>query len=308
MKRGPNGSGMDTQRKRRWFQAVAAAAFNIHIPSILKRGIYRGPSKGACVPVLNCYSCPSAVGACPIGSLQSSLGNARLNLSLGRRQLGLYVLGFLGTVGSLAGRLPCGWLCPFGLIQELVHKVPSPKFGVPRVLRYFKYVVLAVPTILLPILVLDAFGGGEPWFCKWICPAGTLEAGIPLALLAPAIRAQLGALFAWKSAVLAGFLVWMVFVMRPFCRTTCPLGAILGLFNRVSLFRMTVDEETCTLCGKCERECPVGVRIYETPNSPDCIRCLKCERVCPFGSIGHEFLRTRPKEGRGPAAPQRMSP
>ncbi len=292
---------METQKKRRWFQAVAAAAFNAYIPSFFKGGIYRGASKGLCVPVFNCYSCPSALGACPIGALQNSLGSLRLNLSLARRQFGLYVIGFLGAVGSAVGRLPCGWICPFGLFQELVHKIPSPKFGVPRFLRYFKYVFLVVLTILLPLLVLDAFGGGEPWFCKWVCPAGTLEAGIPLALLNSSIRGQLGFLFAWKMAILAGFLVWMVFVMRPFCRTTCPLGAILGLFNRVSLFRMTVDEETCTLCGKCQKECPIGVSAYETPNSPDCIRCLKCEKVCPFGSIGHEFLGGRSRESTRPS-------
>lgn len=287
---------MDTQRKRRWFQALAAAAFNIHVPSFFKGGIYQGASKGLCVPVLNCYSCPSAVAACPIGALQHALSSLKLNMSLARRQLGLYVIGSLGAVGSLTGRLSCGWLCPFGFFQELLHKIPSPKFGLPRLLRHFKYVFLVILAVLLPLLVLDAFGGGEPWFCKWVCPAGTLEAGIPLAVLSPPIRGQLGFLFAWKVAVLAGFLVWMVFVMRPFCRTTCPLGAILGLFNGVSLFRMTVDEETCNACAKCLRACPVGVSVYETPNSADCIRCLKCESVCPFGSIGHEFLPGRPKQ------------
>jgi ferredoxin-type protein NapH len=283
-----------TERKRRWFQGLGAAAANIWLPSFLKAKIYQGPTKGVCVPVLNCYSCPSAVGACPIGSLQNSLGSIKLNLSLGRRQFGLYVVGGLAMVGSLVGRIPCGWLCPFGLIQEMIHKIPSKKFQVPKLLTYMKYVVLLVMVILLPIIILDKFGGGGTWFCTWICPAGTLEAGIPLAILSESIRDQLGFLFAWKMAVLAGFLVWMVFVMRPFCRTTCPLGAILGLFNKASLFRMTVDEETCTLCGQCQRECPVNVGIFKSPNSPDCIRCLKCETICPFGSIGHEFLSRKP--------------
>jgi len=284
----------DTQKKRRWYQALGAAAANIWLPSFFRAKIYQGPTKGICVPVLNCYSCPSAVGACPIGSLQSSLASAKLNLSLARRQFGLYIVGGLAVVGSLIGRIPCGWLCPFGLIQEMVHKIPSKKFQVPKFLTYMKYVVLLVMVIVLPLLVLDEFGGGELWFCKWICPAGTLEAGIPLAILSAGIRSRLGFLFAWKMAILAGFLVWMVFVMRPFCRTTCPLGAILGLFNKASLFRMSVDEETCTLCDLCRRKCPVNVRIYESPNSPDCIRCLQCEKVCPFGSIGHEFLSNKP--------------
>jgi len=284
----------DTQKKRRWFQALGAVAANIWLPSFFKARIYQGPTKGICVPVLNCYSCPSAVGACPIGALQNSLGSVKLNLSLARNQFGLYVIGSLAAIGSLVGRIPCGWLCPFGLIQEMVHKIPSRKFQIPKFLISMKYIVLLVMVILLPLLVLDEFGGGNLWFCKWICPAGTLEAGIPLAILSEAIRAHLGFLFAWKMAILAGFLVWMVFVMRPFCRTTCPLGAILGLFNKVSLFRMTVDEETCTLCDQCRHECPVNLGIYKSPNSPNCIRCLKCEKVCPFGSIGHEFILRKP--------------
>ena len=176
----------DTQKKRRWFQALGAAAANIWLPSFFKARIYQGPTKGICVPVLNCYSCPSAVGACPIGALQNSLGSVKLNLSLARRQFGLYVIGSLAAVGSLVGRIPCGWLCPFGLIQEIVHKIPSRKFQIPKFLTYMKYIVLLVMVILLPLLILDEFGGGEPWFCKWICPAGTLEAGIPLAILSEA--------------------------------------------------------------------------------------------------------------------------
>jgi len=287
---------IDTQKKRRRFQFFGAIGFNAWLPSFFKGTIFQGPSKGLCVPVLNCYSCPSALGACPIGALQNALGSIRLNLSLARYQFGLYVLGFLGAVGSLVGRIPCGWLCPFGFFQELLYKIPTRKFPIPRFLIKMKYVLLAVAVIGLPLLVLDSFGGGTPWFCKWICPAGTLEAGLPLAVLNSGIRQQLGFLFAWKAAVLAGFVVAMVFTMRPFCRTACPLGAILGLFNRFSLFRMSVDEETCTRCDRCRKECPVDVRVYEAPNSPDCIRCLKCEKVCPFGSISHEWLSGKSKE------------
>jgi ferredoxin-type protein NapH len=288
----------DTQKKRRWWQALAAAGFNIWIPSFFKGGITQSASKGVCVPVLNCYSCPSAVGACPIGALQNSLGSLRLNLSMARRQFGLYVVGTLGVVGSLVGRIPCGWLCPFGLVQELLYKIPGRKFQVPKFLTYMKYVVLGVLVVALPLLVVDAFGGGSPWFCKWICPAGTIEAGIPLAIINSGVRGQLGLLFTWKAAILAGFLVWMILSMRPFCRTTCPLGAILGLFNKTSLFRMSVDEETCTRCDLCRKECPVNVRFYETPNSPDCIRCLKCEKVCPFGSISHAFPGLKPEKAK----------
>jgi ferredoxin-type protein NapH len=283
-------------KKRRWIQFFSFLAINAYIPSWLKGEIYQGSIKGTCVPVLNCYSCPSAMGACPIGSLQNFLASARFNISIPNYQFGLYVLGFLGAVGSLVGRLPCGWLCPFGFLQELMYKIKTRKFHIPKFLTYMKYVVLAVFVFLLPLLIMDRFGFGQTWFCKWICPAGTLEAGVPLASLNEGIRSQLGFLFSWKMAILVLFLVWMIVSKRPFCRTTCPLGAIFALFNKVSLFRMVVDDDKCTLCNKCLRDCPVDIKVYEGPNSPECIRCLKCIDSCQFGAVNYEFIKKKSPE------------
>jgi polyferredoxin len=285
---------MAYQKRRRWFQIGSALGFNIYLPAWLKGQIFQGSIKGACVPILNCYSCPSAIGACPIGALQNSLGSIRFNLSVSQHQFGLYVLGILGAVGSLIGRIPCGWLCPFGLIQELFYKIPTPKLQIPKFLSYFRYAVLALMVILLPLLIVDEFGYGETWFCKWICPAGTLEAGIPLVALNDGIRSQIGFMFSWKIGILIFFIAWMIFSQRPFCRTTCPLGAIFGLFNKASLFRMVVDDEKCIECNKCYQNCPVKVKVYETPNSPDCIRCLKCIESCLYGAVNYEFLRKKP--------------
>jgi len=290
-------------KKRRWFQVISLLGINAYLPAWLKGEIYQGNVKGTCVPVLNCYSCPSAMGACPIGSLQNFFAGMRFNLSIAQYQLGLYVFGFLGAVGSLAGRLPCGWMCPFGLLQELMYKIKSPKLRIPYVFSYLRYFVLAVMVIALPLLILDDFGFGQTWFCKWICPAGTLEAGIPLVSLNEGIRSQIGLLFSWKMGVLLIFLVWMVISKRPFCRLFCPLGAILGLFNKVSLFGMSVDDEKCTRCNKCLKDCPVDIKVYESPNSPECVRCLKCKTVCPYGAVDYEFIKkkTEPKEQTSPA-------
>ena len=279
--------------KRPWYQAAFALGFNAWLPSWFKGEIFQGGVKGVCVPALNCYSCPSALGACPIGALQTSLAGLRFNLSVAERKFGLYVVGLLGAVGSVVGRLPCGWVCPFGFIQELLHKIPSPKIKLPRVMSYFRYVVLATMVIALPLLIVDQFGYGQTWFCKWICPAGTLEAGIPLILLKVDLRPLVGFMYEWKVGLLVLFLVWFVLSRRPFCRTVCPLGAIFGLFNKASLFRMAVDDEKCTLCDKCAKDCPVEIRIYESANSPDCVRCLKCVSSCKFGAISYEFLGKR---------------
>lgn len=285
-------------KKRRWFQTLSSLGINIYFPSFFRGEIYQGNIKGVCVPVLNCYSCPSAISACPIGSLQNFFASLKFNLSISQYQFGLYVFGFLGIAGSLGGRIPCGWLCPFGLIQELLYKIPTPKIPILRILTWLKYAMLVVMVFLLPLLVLDEFGLGQTWFCKWVCPAGTLEAGIPLVALNENIRNQVGFLFSWKMAILILFLAWMVFSSRPFCRTSCPLGAIFGLFNRVSLFRMAVDEENCTLCNRCWQDCPVDLKVYESANSPDCIRCLKCVSSCEYGAVSYEFF---PRKGRVPA-------
>ncbi len=275
--------------RRRWTQIASTVLLNPYIPAFFSGTIVQARSKGICVPVLNCYSCPAAVAACPIGSMQHMMAAARSRWSLGELQIGLYVLGSMGVVGAMVGRFPCGWLCPFGLFQELVHKIPGPKLRIPPVLGYLKYVVLALTVFILPFLVLDAYGYGDTWFCKWICPAGTLEAGLPLVAANAGIRAQVGLLFIWKVALLVAFFAWMIVSMRPFCRTVCPLGAILGLFNKVSLLRLSVDTGQCTSCGNCVAVCPVDIDPRRRPNSPDCIRCLKCAKACEADCIHYEF-------------------
>jgi len=290
--------------RRRWVQILSTIALNPIVPHFFTGKIVQAQSKGVCVPVLNCYSCPAAVGACPIGTLQHSFAALRFRISTGVIQPGLYALGSLGIVGSLVGRFPCGWFCPFGLLQELLYKIPGPKLRIPKILNYLKYVILALTVFILPAVVLDAVGYGETWFCKWICPAGTLEAGLPLVAANAAIRSQIGLLFVWKVAVLVAFVLWMIVSMRPFCRTVCPLGALLGLFNKVSLLCLTVDSSRCLGCGSCSKACPVDLDVPKEPNSPECIRCLKCVKACEVGCLDYEFPLHARREGEAAPADQ----
>jgi len=275
--------------RRRIVQIISSLIANPYFPSIFRRQIYQGKLKGICVPILNCYSCPLAVGACPIGSLQNFFASLRNSFAVGQYQFGLYVIGLLGIVGSLIGRIPCGWLCPFGLLQDLIYKIPTPKISIPKFMSYFKYAFLIIMVIALPIFIVDEFGFGQTWFCKWVCPAGTLEAGIPMIGLDENIRSQIGWLFSWKVGILVIFLIWMVFSKRPFCRVVCPLGAFLSLFNKISFFRITVFPEKCVKCNACYRNCPTELKIYETPASPDCILCLKCVKACKFDAVKYDF-------------------
>lgn len=191
-------------------------------------------------------------------------------------------------VSSLMGRFVCGFLCPFGLFQDLLYKIPFVKKikAVPfdKKLRYLKYIILVVFVILLPVL-LSNDGIGKPYFCKLICPSGTLMGGIPLVLTNPSLRRILGILFSWKLFILVSITVLSMMIYRPFCKYLCPLGAIYGIFNKFSLFRYEVDQLKCTKCGACHKNCHMDVKVYEVPNSAECIRCGKCISICPHQAI-----------------------
>ena len=270
------------RRLRLMVQVVFTAVTNGYAAGFAGGRIFTGSSKAYCLPGLNCYSCPGALGACPIGSLQAVLGSRSFSMSF-------YVVGFLLMVGALAGRLVCGWLCPFGLVQDLLHKIPFVaklrRLPGERWIRGLKYVVLAGFVILLPLFVVDLLGQGQPWFCKYICPSGTLLAGVPLMITNPALRAAVGWLFTWKVLLLAVLLLLSILIYRPFCRYLCPLGAIYGLLNPVSLLRLKVDAGRCTSCGRCQKACGLDIPAWQTPNSPECIRCGACVSACPHGAL-----------------------
>jgi ferredoxin-type protein NapH len=260
-------------RKVRWF-------FIVFIGGILANGYYRvfstkaiydGPLKSVCVPFLNCHACPTAFSSCPVGILQSHAAT---------RRIPLFLTGFLGTVGMTVGRASCGWLCPFGWVQDTLYKIRCRKFSLPGVFLKGKYLTLAVLAVLLP------FFTDKHWF-SWLCPWGTIQAGIPWVLWnpvnpfmgEPSISAEMiGWHYALKIGVLVFFLVLFVLIKRPFCRTACPLGAIYALFNRASFLQMRVEGE-CNDCGLCRKVCPMDIHIAKDPKSPECIRCLECT-VC----------------------------
>lgn len=280
---------------RLWIQIAFAAVTNGYINGFIQSKIYTGPSKALCVPGLNCYSCPGALASCPIGALQAVLCSRDYRFSF-------YIVGFLTTVGALCGRLVCGFLCPFGLLQDLLYKIPCPRKrkSLPgeRYFKYLKYAVLLLFVILLPALAVNMVGQGDPWFCKWICPSGTFFAGLPLVLGSQVLREAAGWLFGWKMLLLCVLLLLSVLSFRPFCKFLCPLGAIYGFFNPISLYRYRADEALCTHCSACQKACPMGLVPYKTPNHPECIRCMACVKSCPVGAlVAPTFGKSKPACG-----------
>ena len=271
-------------------QILWAFLSNSYLAGFAKGKIYQGKLKNLCVPGLNCYSCPGALGSCPVGAMQAVVGSWNFKLTF-------YVAGFLMFTGALTGRFVCGWLCPFGLIQDLLHKIPFPKkigiFPGGRLLRKLKYVIFLVFVILMPMFVVDLLGQGAPYFCKLICPAGTLEGGLPLVLLNKGMRGAIGWLYAWKNVLLVVILVLSVIIYRPFCKYICPLGAVYSLFQPISVFRYRVDQELCTHCGACAKACKMQVDPVKSPNHPECIRCGQCKKVCPTGALDYNVGKFR---------------
>lgn len=273
--------------QRTIIQCLSTILMNANIAGFWQGKIYTGKSKNVCVPVLNCYSCPGALGACPIGSLQVSAGCSVYGISF-------YVLGFMALMGVLLGRLLCAFICPFGFIQDLLHKIPLPQLSIPpkldRFMRYGKYLVLAILVLLLPLLAADSYGSTIPYFCKYLCPAGTLEAGIPLVSMNKPLQAVIGRLFAWKMLVLAVVLFCSMRIYRPFCKYLCPLGAFYALFNHFSFYRYYIDRNKCTNCGICSQVCPMNVHPVKTPNHAECIRCGICKNSCTQHAIQAEKI------------------
>ena len=286
------------QKVRTAIQLCWTALSNGYLIGFAKGKIYGGPLKNLCVPGLNCYSCPGALGSCPIGALQATLGSRNFKFAF-------YVLGFLMLFGAFFGRVVCGFLCPFGLIQDLIYKIPVPKswrkrklLPGDRFLKWIKYLLLGLFVILLPMVVVDVVGQGKPWFCAYVCPSGTFLGGVPLIAANEGLRSVLGWLWNWKLSLLIVTLVLSLFFYRPFCRYLCPLGAIYGCFNPIAFKRYRKDEDACISCGKCKVVCPFDLDPAKNPNSVECIRCGRCLDACPTDALEMMGLWKKPKKSQ----------
>jgi polyferredoxin len=270
-------------------QILSLLLYNADIGKFKTGAVSKSPLKNACVPGLNCYSCPGAVASCPLGALQTALAEGRFPF---------LAAGLILLFGLMLGRTVCGFLCPFGLLQELLYKIPSLKLlksAVTRRLTRLKYLFLAVVAAGLPLAAFLVQGWGAPFFCEFVCPAGTLEAGLPLVLADASLRAAAGALFLWKLGVLAALAVLCVFCFRAFCRFVCPLGALYGLVNRYALFGLQVNAASCRHCGACVKNCKMDTAAV---NDRECVRCGECAGDCPAGAITLTLFNPSRKHGQ----------
>ena len=207
---------------------------------------------------------------CPISAVQ----NVILKASTG------YLLLFLvPTIAALfAGRLFCGYVCPFGGLQELLHVKRLRRTIPARWMRFLRFVPYAILVYLVARVIATGvltWGGTTPF------KAFFTFGGTPVTL-------GISALFAVAS----------IFLFRPFCRLFCPLGAWLSLVARVSPFRVRVGS-SCVTCGKCDNTCGVCAVKGGTVRPADCLLCGECIRTCPVGALSWSGKRGPRKMGSG---------
>ncbi|MGL4986165.1 MAG: 4Fe-4S binding protein [Treponemataceae bacterium] len=263
--------------KRQIIQSIITLATNFHLTGFITGRIYQGKLKSFCAPGLNCYSCPAAVFSCPIGSLQLALSAGIFTL--------LYIVGFLLFFATIFARFVCGWLCPFGWMQEIAYKIKTPKIPqntIPKGFRLIKYAILLIFVIILPIVTFEMLGVASPAFCKFICPAGTFQAGIPLLTMNADLRESIGGIFFLKFTLLLIFIAFMIVEYRAFCKFACPLGAFYSFFNKIAIIGIKVDQNKCTNCGECVKKCKMNCSKI---NDFECIRCGECKNSCNFNAI-----------------------
>lgn len=216
-----------------------------------------------CSPVFHCYSCPLATFACPIGVIA--------NFSA----LGLVPWIAIGTVlatGAIFGSLVCGWACPFGFVQDLVARAPTPKLRLPAWLGVSRYLVLAGLVVAVPYF----YGESSPLFFCRLCPAGALEAAVPNAVQQAVAGKGILLPGTVKLVVLGLFVTAALFTWRPWCTLFCPLGAIYGLCNRGSLLFVRFRQDQCNDCDVCHDRCHYGPGSQRRAGETRCIRCLEC--------------------------------
>lgn len=264
-------------KRRAWVQA---AFLVIWLDPLLLR------AHSVCGPVFHCYSCPLALFACPIGVIANF---SALHL------VPFAAIGTLVVIGATVGTAVCGWACPFGFLQDLAARIPTPRVRIPAWAGYARYLVLAAFVVLVPYLWGEAH---QLFFCR-LCPAGALEGALPNTI--QMAREGKGILLpsTVKLTVLGTVLLAMLFTVRPWCRVFCPLGAIFAIFNRASVAVLRFKSASCKECGNCAKMCRYDVLPTSNVNNGRCIRCLECSR-CSALSVGTVFTRLSPEDRSGP--------
>ena len=184
-------------------------------------------------------------------------------------------LGFFILLAVIGNKVICGWACPFGALQELIYNLPVLRTIKKKKLP-FRY-TNAIRTSLFIAMLLVLFGavGGRQGTVVYhaINPFNLFDLDVQL-------------LSVWLTIFVSMIGAFMVY--RPFCQLLCPFGLVSWLAERLSLFRVRIDRESCTRCGACIRSCPLEAaqgRVAGKIFPADCFSCARCLNACPVDAI-----------------------
>ena len=248
---------------------------------VLNSNLRGAETYGFCLPVMHCNACPLSWTLCPIYKLSELVQFHEPLISME-----WIIIAAIFTICALVGRLFCGWICPAGFVQDLLYKIPSPKFNLPRWTQWMKYGFL-----FITVLAVAYFAGKEvPGFFCGYCPTATIESVIPAMLFSP--EYNIGPAGYWRFLVLVLIIILAVGNNRNFCKIICPIGAMVAITNKFSLFSMKLSADKCIHCHKCDKSCPMNVPVEncattgkKVSRDRECIECLSCEGVCPTTAI-----------------------
>lgn len=178
---------------------------------------------------------------------------------------GYIITGLIVVITILFGRLYCSVVCPFGILQDLISKIFRTKKGIhPSIVRYFILALLIgfiSVGIILPVRLLDPYSNFGRLVSSFKNPT-------------------------YLSIISSVFLLLCVFRKRFFCGVFCPVGLVLKIFSKISVFKFKFNNQ-CVRCGKCAKICPVCAIDFQNKKikNSECIRCFKCSSSCPKQAI-----------------------
>ncbi len=228
---------------------------------------------GKAIPVL---SSASLHAICPFGGVVSVYQFITAGTFVRKTHSASFILMWIVFALTLiAGPVFCGWVCPFGSIQEwfgkLGRKIFKRRFNrlipykVDRILRYLRYIMLGWVVYMTAVTGTLVFADIDPYFALFNFWTSEVAIGGVIILIA--------------------VLVLSLLVERPFCKYACPYGAVLGVFNLFRIFKVRRSPSTCINCKACDRTCPMNIPVSRSGvvRHHQCITCLKCtsEQACP---------------------------